>query len=111
LLGPIFIILLIGWLTIHRDYTSAIIPPIFTTLSAQWQRYTAGLIAIFLTAWSVIWLSYGSLMLINPDQNPASLTGLIQLPAFILNSASVILPAMYAKGALLLFGPSSHGRD
>jgi hypothetical protein len=82
-----------------------------TTSPRSWKRYALGLVAIFVIAWSVIWISYGSLALINPAQNPTSLVGVPGLPEPLASLGSYILPAMYSKGAILLFGPGSHGRD
>lgn len=122
LLGPIFILLLIGWLLLqqsalplarnvkvahlfHLSYLSSLFA------RTNWRRYTFGLLAIFIIAWSVIWVSYGSLIILNPAQNPTTITNAPQVPPIIATITPYVIPVMYAKGAALLFDPNSHGRD
>lgn len=113
LLGPSFVALLVLWLVFQRQHKNPTVPPIFTRLASNWQRYSAGLLAIFIIAWACIWIGYGSLAIINPSQNPLSIVGLghaHRIPTAIADVANFAAPAMYIKGAWLLFSPANSGR-
>lgn len=107
LLGPAFIIMLGIYLFKQRPTEAQI----FTSIRSIWLRYALGLVLIFAIAWGIVWLAYGSLMLINPAQNPSSLEGAYLLSPFLQKWGGYLIPVMYAKGAFLLFNPNAHGRD
>jgi hypothetical protein len=111
LLGPTFIILLGMWLLYQHRQSNPVIPSIFTKLRSTWQRYTLGLVTIFIISWACVWAAYGTLILINPAQNPTSITNVTQVPSSLAKITPYVLPVMYAKGAAILFDPNSHGRD
>ena len=126
LLGPTFLLLTVGWLVFETQKRSSPefsfrLPHVLKTSNlkilisrfkaSDWKRYALGLLSVFLIAWAVIWIAYGSLILINPAQNPTKIIPIDQFTEPYASIAPYVLPVMYEKGAALLFDPNSHGRD
>ncbi len=101
------------WLTYHRHQLAAIAPLPFRHLTANihahsprvWIQYIASVASIGLIALALIWLGYGTLMLLNPDQNPAQRPDILQPAGTILT----ILPPTYAKGVANIVAPNRQG--
>jgi hypothetical protein len=117
--GPMLCLILLAWWIYQQrvlkqdprqtvsDQTSL---PIFTSLPKIWHRQLLGLVAILTLGWAVIWVSYGTLHLLNPAQNPLSApistTQKLEISPATVNLAQHVLPFMYLKGAALISSPN-----
>ena len=107
-------ILTIIWLIYHRHDLAAIQPATFNRLHAWlklptvhkiWLQYITSIAGIGLIALSLIWLGYGTLMAVNPAENPAQRPDILQPGNTILS----VLPPTYAKGVANIVAPNRQG--
>ena len=114
MLAVILPILTLIWLYYHRHDLTAIQPHAFNRLNTWlklsvahkiWLQYIASVTSIGLIALSLIWLGYGTLMAVNPAQNPAQRPDILQPGNTILS----VLPPTYAKGVANIVAPNRQG--
>lgn len=114
MLGIILPILTITWLVHHRGNLSNVELGFLKRLISKiklskrltiWMQYVTSVVLVGVIALSILWLGYGTLMVINPEQNPTQRPSILEPAGTIMS----ILPPTYAKGVANIVAPNRQG--